>query len=167
MADQETRDEKIAELAALIKDIRVAMLTTVTSDGQLRSRPMGTQKAEFDGNLWFFTHYSEPKVGEVDREEHVNVSFADPNDNLYVSVSGTATIVRDRKKMDELWDNFLTTWFPKGLEDPDLALLQVKVDRAEYWNEGKSGFIQVLAGFVKANTTGEQSEAGYGTKVDL
>jgi general stress protein 26 len=44
------------ELAELLEEIDIAMLTTVGPDGYLVSRPLSTQAASFDGEfLWFFT----------------------------------------------------------------------------------------------------------------
>ncbi len=131
------------------------MLTTVEPDGHLRSRPMQTQKAEFDGQLWFFTPIDSAKVHEVQREQHVGLSYAKPDDQIYVSVSGKASISRDRKKMEELWNPIHRAWFPKGLDDPNIGLLCVDVEHAEYWDAPSSKLVQ-LGGFVKAIVTGKQ-----------
>lgn len=44
------RNEAIEKLGKLIKEVKTAMLTTI-DHGVLRSRPMATQDAEFDGDL--------------------------------------------------------------------------------------------------------------------
>ncbi|HEX2644231.1 MAG TPA: pyridoxamine 5'-phosphate oxidase family protein [Thermoanaerobaculia bacterium] len=163
MAKEKSDIEKLREL---IKGIRIAMLTTVDEDGSLRSRPMGTQQAEFDGDLWFFTAHSSPKVNEVEREHQVNVSYSDPDSQRYVSVSGTARVVRDRAKAEELWNPFLKTWFPKGLDDPELALLKIEVQKAEYWDSPSSAMIH-LVGIVKATLTGKRPDLGENEKLDL
>src|SRR5437588_4980252 len=93
----------VEKLGKLIKGIEVAMLTTACPDGSLRSRPMVTQDTEFDGTLWSFTRADTPKVGEVKDNEQVNLSYASPDDQRYVSVSGTARLVRDPQKVKELW----------------------------------------------------------------
>jgi general stress protein 26 len=161
------RGEAVAKLRELIKDIDFAMLTTVDeSDGTLRSRPMATQRAEFDGDLWFFTRASAPKVDEVEREQQVNVSYADPSHQRYVSISGRAQLVRDRKKNKELWNPVFKAWFPEGLDDPDLALLHVAVEKAEYW-DSPSGKLVALAGFVKAIATGQPIKGGENEKLEL
>ena len=59
------RGSSIKKLAELIGEIRIAMLTTTAEDGSLRSRPMTTQQATFDGKLWFFTKRESPKVDEI------------------------------------------------------------------------------------------------------
>jgi general stress protein 26 len=156
VTQQADRADAIKTLGELIKDIKFAMLTTVEDDGSLRSRPMGTQQAEFDGDLWFFTGASSAKVGEVQRDRQVNVSYADTDHQRYVSVSGTAQLVRDRAKIEELWNPIFKAWFPDGLDDPDLALLKVAVERAEYWDSPSSKVVQ-LYGFVKAVATGKRA----------
>jgi general stress protein 26 len=161
-----SQSDDIKKLYEMIKDIRIAMMTTAEPDGTLRSRPMATQQTEFDGDLWFFTGASSGKVDEVQADRHVNISYAAPDDNRYVSVSGTAQLVRDRAKMEELWNPFLKAWFPKGLDDPDIALLKVHVTEAEYW-DSPSGAIVHLVGFVKAVATGQRAKGGENEKLKL
>jgi general stress protein 26 len=149
MAQTNDRKESIAKLNELIKDIEIAMLTTYDQDGSLHSRPMATQKVEFDGLLWFFTRASSHKVQEIEREHHVNLAYSAPDKQRYVSVSGMARLVKDRPKMEELWNPVYKAWFPDGLDDADLALLKVSVEHAEYWDSPSSFAAQVIK-FVKA-----------------
>ncbi len=162
----ESREKDIQKLGELIKDIRIAMLTTADADGSLRSRPMATPKQAFDGTLWFFTRASSPKVDEVEQAHEVNLSYAAPDSNTYLSVSGTAQLVRDQEKAKELWNPLLKAWFPQGLEDPDLALLRVSVEKAEYWDSPSSTMVQI-AGFVKAIATGHSYHPGPGEHARL
>ncbi|HNP71680.1 MAG TPA: pyridoxamine 5'-phosphate oxidase family protein [Kouleothrix sp.] len=166
MTDHPTRAQAIRTLGALIKDIKIAMLTTIEADGALRSRPMGTQQVEFDGDLWFFVGASSPKAHEISADPRVNVSYAQPDDQRYVSVSGTAELLRDREKIRELWSPLYKAWFAQGLDDPDLALLRVRVEQAEYWDAPSSKFV-ALAGFVKALATGTRADIGENAKLDL
>ena len=83
------------------------------------------------------------------------MSYADTDGQRYVSVSGTAQLVRDRAKVEELWNPIFNAWFPDGLDDPDLALLKVTVEQAEYWDSPSSKVVQ-LYGFVKAVATGKR-----------
>ena len=155
--DRETGLKKLLEL---IKDIDFCMLTTVDESGDLHSRPMSTNgEADADGDLWFFTTTTSLKVKETDRTPKVNVSFAAPGTQRYVSVTGTAQLVRDKAKMKELWKPQLTAWFPKGLEDPDIALLKVSATKAEYWDSHTSAVAHAI-GLVKALVTGERAKVG-------
>ena len=162
---EDTRQEAIKKLNGLIKDVQVAMLTTIDW-GVLRSRPMQTQEAEFDGTLWFFTSTDTHKTEEIEKDRRVNVSYAAPDSNTYVSVSGTAELVQDKAKIEELWNPILKAWFPKGLEDPTLCLLKVTVEQAEYWDSPSSTVVQVV-GFVQALVTGERADGGDHGKVNL
>jgi general stress protein 26 len=163
-----TQQDEIKKLGELIKDVKIAMLTTVDQDGSLHSRPMATQQTPFDGDLWFFTDGRSAKIDEVQNEERVNVSYANPDDSQYVSVSGTAVLIRDREKAKQLWNPILKAWFPEGLEDPNLALLKVSVEKAEYWDTPSGKMVQAI-GFVKALATGKRYEADQGehSKVEL
>ncbi len=101
MEDNKIREEAIEKLRSLIKNINTAMLTTIDG-GVLRSRPMQTQETETGGDLWFFTSSETHKAEEIEKDNRVNLAYASPNDNSYVSVSGRAELVKDRAKMEEL-----------------------------------------------------------------
>ena len=158
--------DAVDKLRSLMKDVKFCMLTTVHEGGYLHSRPMALQQSEFDGDLWFFTGRSTEKVAEVAHDQQVNVSFAKPDDNVYVSVSGRARLVNDREKAKELWNPFYRTWFPEGLNDPDLVLLKIEVDRAEYW-DAPNGIVTHLFGVVKAMATGQRPDMGDHQKLRL
>lgn len=166
MPTNDERSASIAKLRDLIKDIKIAMLTTVGHDGIPHSRPMATQQADFEGTLWFFTGEDTAKAGEVAEYRAVNLAYADPDHHRYVSMSGPATLVRDRAKAEQLWNPAYRAWFPKGLDDPTLVLLRVDVEQAEYWDP-ESSRMQMLAGFVKAVTTGRRMTGGDHEKVVL
>lgn len=162
---QDTRQDSIKKLGEMLEGIDFCMLTTMDG-GKLRSRPMSTQKFEFDGDLWFFTSDQTHKVAEIEKDNRVNAAYSQPDDNTYVSVSGTAQIVKDKQKIEELWNPILKAWFPKGLDDPTLCLLKVSVEEAEYWDSPNSTLVQI-AGFVKALVTGQQADGGDHGKVNL
>lgn len=159
--DKQGKQDHHAQLQELIKDIRIAMFTTEDAYGGLHSRPMATQQAEFDGDLWFFTGANSGKSAEIRDHAKVNVCYAAPDDNKYVSVSGTAQLVKDAAKAKELWNPILKAWFPKGLDDPNLALIKVTVTSAEYWDTPNSSMVQI-AGFLKAMATGKTYQPSEG-----
>lgn len=168
MSEQQmTEQQQIEKLRELIKDIEIAMLTTEEDDGTLRSRPMGTQNDDsFNGELWFFTYGNSHKVDEVKGHAEVCVTYSAPDKQRYVSMSGRASVSRDRKKMEELWSPILKAWFPKGLDEPDIALLNVKVSKAEYWDSPSSPVAHAF-GLAKSLLTGETYQPGENEKVNL
>lgn len=166
MPETKTHDEAIAKIAKMLKDTRIAMLTSITEAGDLHSRPMAMQEIEFDGDLWFFTGKNSPKVHQIEHEPRVNVAFSDPDKQNYVSLSGTASLVIDAAKNRELWNPAYQAWFPQGLEDPELSLLKIHVDGAEYWDAPSSTVAHVV-GFVQAKLTGKSGDPGDHAKVAL
>ncbi len=161
------RRERIEKLADLIDDIRICMLTTVDTDGTPWSRPMATQEVSFGGDLWFFTRDDSEKVEHIERNRKVDVTFAHPGRQDYVTMAGTALIVKDKQKAEEMWSEPLEAWFPKGVDDPHLRLIKVEVTRAEYWDSPSSPIVYAL-GYVKSKLTGKPATGlGENEKVDL
>ena len=153
------REKALAELARLIEGISVAMLTTRTGDGMLGSRPMHLEKLEPDGTLTFLTHLSSDKVHEIARDPKVNVAFVSSKGDHYVSVAGTATATHDPARMRALWKPTYRAWFPGGPDDPDGAILTVRIERIESWDVPTSRLVRVWSA-VKALATGQVVEAG-------
>lgn len=163
---QKQSSEELTKLAGLIGEIKFAMLTTAEPDGTLRSRPLSTMQMDAQGRLWFFTAQSSPKVQEAEQHRQVNLSYARPDKQDYVSVSGTAETVRDRRKMEELWTPWIKPWFPNGLDDPDLVLLKVTIQEAEYW-EAPGNTIKRYYGLAKAIATGDTDGLGDNEKIRI
>lgn len=130
-ADSEPGD--LAKLGELIRKIRMALLTTVDHDGHFHTRPVQTLQFEADGTLWFFTDWSSPKVDELRHDARVSLGYADPVNNIYATVSGSACLSRDAQKAKELWSIEQRAYYPQGPGDERLALLAVFLERAEYW----------------------------------
>jgi general stress protein 26 len=164
MKKEKQTNPGMQKLADLIDATRIAMLTTEESDGTLRSRPLATLQMDSAGKLWFFTALSSGKVGEIDQHRKVNLSYANVDKHEYVSISGHARLFRDPEKMQELWTRWVEPWFPDGLDDPDLGLLEVSVDEAEYWDAPASK-TQRLFGLAKALSTGSTDQLAEHAKV--
>ena len=142
-------------LWSLIKDIRFAMFTARHHNGHLHSRPMTTQNQAIDedSSLWFFMSRSKEPVDDLSAEPEVNVAYADPGSDRYVSVSGRAAVVDDAAKKGQLWSKMAEAWFPGGVADPDLALVQVRITHASYWDVKASKLVQMFK-MAKAAITG-------------
>jgi general stress protein 26 len=147
-------DPGLSRLAELITGVEVAMLTTEDADGTLRSRPLMTLEMDREGRLWFFTELSTRKVGEMDQHRKVGLSYADVARQAFVSISGRVRLLRDPDKARDLWTQRLKPWFPSGLDDPDLGLLEVTVEQAEYWDVPASR-MQRLLGLTASGSGGD------------
>jgi general stress protein 26 len=119
-------------LTEKLKDIPIASLTT-RGDNGLVGRPMATQGVEFDGDLYFFTNARSQKIARIEADLSVSLSYAALERGLFLEISGTAQLSHDKADMKRFWQEELRVWFSKGLEDPDLVMLKIQPQRAEYW----------------------------------
>ncbi|WP_425414761.1 pyridoxamine 5'-phosphate oxidase family protein [Peribacillus kribbensis] len=155
------KQEELETLRELIKDIDTAMLTTVTDEG-LVSRPMKTQEVEFDGDLYFFTKKETNKYEEIKHDQDVNVSYAGKS---YVSVRGRAEIVEDLNKKKELWSKAYETIMQTSYDDPNVVLIKIKAEAAEYWDSGN--FVKKIAFLYKRMTGQDSKSADVNETVEL
>lgn len=130
-----TSEDKLRDL---LKDFHVAMLTTRTSTGELRARPMAVADVDSQGVIWLLTDRGSEKMEEISHDSHVNVTMQ--SSTKFVSYSGTAAPDHNRTKIGQLWKTPWTIWFPNGKEDPDLVLIRIQGHSGEYWDmSGTSG----------------------------
>lgn len=144
MDNKTTREEKKDILLEILKDNDNVLLTTVSLSGNLVTRPMRTQETEFDGDLWFMTKKGTAKYYEIMANPKVNIGIFDKS---YASVAGHATIVEDNAKKEEFWNSFYEKLFDTSYDDPDLVLIKVTPDTAEYWETGN--FTKSVSNFFK------------------
>ena len=154
---------ELEKLKDKIKDIRIAMLTTMEADGDFHTRPMATHEMDPDGTMWFFTYDNSNKVAEIRQHERVSLAFSDPGSELYVSTTGTAEVVKDRAKIDALWSDFLKTWFPNGKDDPNVALLKVSIHAGEFWDRPGGKMVKLFE-MAKGAITGDTDKSGRNEK---
>ena len=161
--DQQSQDEQQQKVQDLIRSSRIAMLTSVSPDGSLISKPMANQDVDFDGDVWFISERTSQKVRNIEANPNVNVSYSDRSS--WVSLAGKASVVDDHAKLTELWDTFTDAWMEGGPDNPNNVLIKVDGDSAEYWDSPGSKVTQVV-NLVKAKVTGKRFE-GDNEKVDL
>lgn len=137
------KSSELKSLWELIKPIKFGMLST-HHKGRIHARPMSLIQDEFNGRLYFFTQDDSLKVTEVTDEQEVGVSFSSPEDQVYVSLSGDARISRNRELIERFWSPMVQAYFPKGKDDPHLALMEIDVDSAECWDADKSAMVQMF-----------------------
>jgi general stress protein 26 len=157
-------DEELKTIAELIKASRIALLTTRSEHGDLHSRPLATQEAEFSGELWFFTQDPSEKVADILVNPQVNAAFE--SGKGYLSIAGNAEVVHDRAKVDEYWSPAAEAWFPEGKDDPTVAMIRVRSVSAEFWARDTPGVVAVFK-IAKAAMTGGQPDIGDNRAVDL
>lgn len=159
-----TQEER-AKVRELIDDIRIGMITNVDGGaGRLVSRPMAVQEVEEDGTLWFFTSETADQAGQIKANPLVNVAFA--SRGAWVSLAGHAELVDDRAKIHELWNTAAEAWFPDGPDSPDVGLIRIDPDSAEYW-DSPGGRITSAIAYAKSKVTGNRPDVGESEVVEL
>lgn len=153
----------------LIKDIKFALMATHKLGGGdvLHARPMMALNKSFDdGVLWFFTGADTEKAAEIAANPSALLTYAEPKDQAYVSITGKAEVVRDKTKIDELWSEWVRAWFPDGKDDPNLFLVRFDATEAEFW-DSPNGVLVNAYGYLKAVLTHEMPKVGETGKVTL
>ena len=158
-----SREEGVKKVAELMKDAKVCTLATLNNEGQIVSRPMSLQQVEFDGDLWFITQRDSDKTRELQERSAVNVTFS--QDQTWVSLSGAAELVDDAKKADELWNPLMKSWFPNGQSDPNLILIKVHAESAEYWDSDRK--VTSLFKMASSAITGKDTDLGEHKTVEM
>ena len=145
--------------------IKTCMLVTM-SVGKMRSRPMHAMPDRDAGYLWFITDQRGAKDEEIRAAPDVCLGFADTASNTYLSMTGRAELLHDPAKARELWSTETQAWWPKGPTDPDVRVLRVIPESAEYW-DARGNSITVALKLVAARLSGQPPDLGENRKVRL
>ena len=105
---------------------------------------MATQARAAGADLWFVTAKDSEKLDEIRHDSNVNLSYFKNRTKEWISVSGRARIVRDRKKIHELYRPDWRAWFgDQGgakdgtSDDPRIVLIGVNIRLAVYLEVNK------------------------------
>ena len=147
-----------AKLVDLLKDLPIAMFTTYGGSG-VRSVPMARQQVEPDAEMWFIASRDSQHVADIQAEPQVSLTFS--SRDTWVALTGTAAVVEDKAKLEELWNTFAEAWLPGGPDNPNAVLLKVDVAEAEYWDTPGSKVASLIS-FAKTKLTGETFDTDHG-----
>ena len=147
---------KIKELA---DEMPICMFLTRLSDRPIPARPMATQKVDEDGNIWFLSSRSSMKDADIRRDPQVQLIYANKDNAEYLSVLGEAEELDDHAMKKQLWSPMASTWFPNGVEDPDLTVIRVRATDGYYWDT-KHGRFVALARIMASAVTGAGRDDG-------
>lgn len=160
--NQNEKAQKV--LVDILKEAKVMMLSTISHEGNIVTRPMQAQEIEFDGDLWFITIKDTAKYDEIKANPKVNVAVAGDS---YASINGKAVFIDDKERKKEFWNKAYEKMFDISYDDPILVLIKVEADTAEYWETGNR--TKSIANFFKKVVGNSSVEPGENTNetVDL
>jgi general stress protein 26 len=153
-------DAALDKVRSLLKQLPIAFMVTV-DQGTLTARPIGVvgDHAAFDGTLWFITDKRSRKVAAIESGALTTLLFQNDKEGSYLHLSGRAAVVDDRQRLEQLYTTLQRTWFPKGLDDPDITLVRFVADEASYWDSHDS-YVRLAAAFAKSLVTGTPGKSG-------
>lgn len=168
MNNDKTTEVHLDKVRSLLKNFRTVMMITTGEDGHPHARPMGfqTDEATFDGTLWFFSARNSAKMHEIGPAKPASLTLQSDSAHAWMFIEGSAVEVNDRPKMEALYTPLIRTWFPQGLDDPNLTLIRFEAEHIAYW-DSPGGMLQVLAAFAKAVVTGTPGKGGESGEVRL
>jgi general stress protein 26 len=126
--------KSLADIAAKMRGIDIAMLSTRTDGGQIASRPMSNNgDVEYEGESYYFTFEQSRTVSDIESDPHVALAFSGA-EKLYIAVEGTAHIIRDKSAFRQHWTPDLDNWFENGADTPGCVMIKVSAARIKYWD---------------------------------
>jgi general stress protein 26 len=134
------KDER--EVFERVENLRYAMLVTRDAERALSARPVTFLKVEPQGRFWFFVPIAGGIAHDIQRDSEVLLSVMDTDEDLFVSLTGHASVAQDPEKARELWSTMAGAWFPGGPDDPNLGILCVDVQRGDYWDVKASKLVR-------------------------
>ena len=142
----------IADLAAKMKDIDFAVLSTHAANSAIAGRPMSNNRnVEYDGDSWFFASQDSHVVPQIEADPVVSLSYQGSSGIIgqrpfFLTVEGRGSIVRDKAQFAEHWDKDVERYFPDGIDSPDLVLIKVHAERLHYWDGEEEGEVSLGTG---------------------
>lgn len=161
------QEEAKAKLHDIVKDARTVLLLTHGADHQIVGRPMSLVRIDDDETVYLVSGKDSKKVSEIRADARVSIAVQDREG--IAMIDGEARVSQDRTLIDELWSDSWNVWFPRGKDDPDIAILVVRPLEGAYWDQDLGHGLSYLFRYVKARVTGSEIETKPSDqrKVDL
>ena len=159
-------NEAIKKIKELVKDITSCMFCTDVFQLPFRTRPMATIDVDDQGNVWFFSNAASDKNDEIKSNDIVQLIYAKNSNSHFLTITGKAEIIKDKNKIDELWNPMVKAWFPEGKDDPDLSLIKVIPQDAYYWDTPHGKMVTLLK-IAASAVTGTKLEEGVHGKIKV
>lgn len=150
-----TRQDANKKIKELVEKADMCFFTTNLSHLPLSTRPMSTREVDEDGSIWFFSRRGSTKNNEIEADSRVQLFYSNHSNYEFLTLYGTATIIKDEAKAKELWSAVAKTWFNEGYDDPELTLLKVEPTDGHYWDT-KDGKIVSLFKMLAGAITGQE-----------
>jgi general stress protein 26 len=148
--------EESEHLYDLLRDFDTAMLITRAADGHLHARPMAVAELRADADAYFVTSIDSPKIAEIEADADVLLTFQ--SERQFAAVYGRVNVIQDRQLIERLWQEAWKVWFPRGQDDPTIALLRFDAERGEFWDSAGTRGVQYAFEAARAYLRGDKPQ---------
>ncbi len=125
----------IERIREMVGKADTCFFCTAVAHGQSgATRPMAVQDVDEQGTLWFLSASDSHKNSELETNPAVRLFFQVSEHAGFLTLTGRARVSRDRKKIEQLWNPFLKTWFTEGKDDPRITVIAVQPQGGYYWD---------------------------------
>lgn len=153
--------DAIEKIKTLAKKASSCFFCTNIKDGSFQTRPMSPEEIDDAGNFWFLSAADSHKNEEIEMDDSVQLLFQGYAHSDFMSINGKAEILKDRKKIEELWDGLMKTWFTEGKDDPRITIIKVTPVDGYYWDtkHGEAvAFVKIAIGAMLGKTLDDSIE---------
>lgn len=153
------QDNAIKKMQKVTEDAPIAMLCTNLGSMPFSTCPMSTQKVDDDGMIWFLTGADSQHSREIKADPRVQLIYANTGDYAYLTIYGTAELLQDQAKIEELWTPIVKVWFQGGKDDPNVRVLKIRPEQGFYWDTKHSKTVSFLK-MITSLATGKTMDDG-------
>jgi general stress protein 26 len=132
---QPSRDDALAAARTVMADARYATFITLDGTGHPQARIVDPFEPEDDLTIWIATNARSRKVGQVEADPRVTLTWFDEDGQSYVTVLGVARAVRDPAEKAKRWKPEWEEFYQDRNKGDDYLLIRVTPQRLEVVSE--------------------------------
>jgi general stress protein 26 len=120
-------------LLSVLRTFRSGVVVATTDGARLVSTPVALADSSRDGRIWLLARPGAERLNALlTRPVTVTLQAGEK----YLAIAGSLRHVVSEAKLDEIWTESFRAWFPRGKQDLDLVLLQLRARQIEFWETG-------------------------------
>jgi len=130
------RSVAIKAAGELMGKARFCALVTVGHDGHPQARVVDPFAPEGDMTVWIATNPVTRKVAQIKKDPRVTLFYFDPAGPGYVTLLGTAEVVKDATEKAKRWKEDWGAFYTDKNRGDDYVLIRVRPSRLEIVSYG-------------------------------
>jgi general stress protein 26 len=141
-----------------LKDARVVMLGLVGGQPH-HMQPMAAFPDKEGETIWFFTQRDSDLIADTGAGHDAMVCLMAKDLEFQACLHGVLAPDHNTGMIERYWSPFVSAWYPKGKDDPNLSLARFEPNNARVWISNLGPFTYPLE-IIKANATHKRPDVG-------